>query len=209
MKHLMLPFKDIFTVLYICTIYRASEYGVIGYRLLDNKLFVFVDDPVLMETDKKTQLEKYIEDSFNGTVNITPLGTFLKPHCAIKCGGYITNNITNKRGTIGIFGKMPDLVKNEKERTVTLSSPNLFSDGDIARLPNGEDVGVCIWPVKLEPHRENLIDVAIVEIDSKRIDTIQRAVFNEHILVENIPYKYFDNRVVFKNGEKHKQPTVG
>lgn len=181
---------------------------MVGYRLLDNKLFVFVDDPVMMKTDKKTQLEKYIEDSFNGTVNITPLGTFLKPHCAIKCGGYITNNKSNKRGTIGIFGKMPDLVKNDKERTVALLSPNLFSDGDIASLPNGEDVGVCIWPVKLEPHRENLIDVAIVEIDSKRIDTIQRAVFNEHILVENISYRDLDNRLVFKYGAK-TQTTYG
>lgn len=203
-----IPTKPKLTAQCLARIKKASEYGVIGYRLLDNKLFVFVDDPVLMETDKKTQLEKYIEDSFNGTVNITPLGTFLKPHCAIKCGGYITNNITNKRGTIGIFGKMPDLVKNEKERTVTLSSPNLFSDGDIARLPNGEDVGVCIWPVKLEPHRENLIDVAIVEIDSKRIDTIQRAVFNEHILVENIPYENLDNRLVFKYGAR-TQTTYG
>lgn len=161
-----------------------------------------------METDQKMQLEKYIEDYFNGTVKITPLETFLKPHCAIKCGGYITNNITNKRGTIGIFGKMRDLVKNDKERTVVLSSPNLFSDGDTASLPNGEDVGVCFWPVKLEPHRENLIDVSIVEIDATRKDTIQKAVFNEHILVENIPYKDLENRLVFKYGAK-TQTTYG
>lgn len=192
----------------LARIKEASEYGVVGYRLLDNKLFVFVDGPLMMGTDKKTQLERSIEDFFNGKVTITPLRTFLKPHCAIKCGGYITNNKINKSGTIGVFGKMRNLVKNDIERTVALSSPNLFSDGDIASLPNGEDVGVCFWPVKLEPYMENIIDVSIVEIDSTRIDTIQRSIFNEHILVEECPYEYLNHRLVFKYGAK-TQTTYG
>lgn len=171
-------------------------------------MFVFVDGPLIMETDKKTQLERFIKDSFDGTVKITPLRTVLKPHCGIKCGGYVTNDKINKSGTIGIFGKMRNLVKNEKERTVALSSPNLFSDGDIASLPNGEHVGACCWPVKLEPHRENLVDVSIVEIDSTKIDTIKRAIFNEHILVEEINKDLLNNRLVFKYGAK-TQTTYG
>lgn len=175
---------------------------------MDNKLFVFVDGPLIMETHKKTQLERYIEDSFDGSVQITPLNTVLKPHCAIKCGGYITNNTINKSGTIGIFGKIRNLVTNDMVRTVALSSPNLFSDGDIASLPNGEHVGACCWPVKLEPHRENLVDVSIVEIDSTKIDTIERAIFNEHILVEEIPHEDLDHQLVFKYGAK-TQTTYG
>lgn len=192
----------------LARIKQAKEYGVVGHRLLDNKLFVFVDGPLIMETDKKTQLERFIKDSFDGTVKITPLRTVLKPHCGIKCGGYVTNDKINKSGTIGIFGKMRNLVKNEKERTVALSSPNLFSDGDIASLPNGEHVGACCWPVKLEPHRENLVDVSIVEIDSTKIDTIKRAIFNEHILVEEINKDLLNNRLVFKYGAK-TQTTYG
>lgn len=72
---------------------------------MDNKFLVFVDGPLIMETHNKTQLERYIEDFFDGSVQITSLRTVLKPHCAIKCGGYITNNTINKSGTIGIFGK--------------------------------------------------------------------------------------------------------
>lgn len=37
----------------VCIIYRVKEYGVVGYRLLDNKLFVFVDGFLIMEKDKK------------------------------------------------------------------------------------------------------------------------------------------------------------
>lgn len=202
-----MTFKNL-SFLVACTIYRAKKYGVVGYRLMDNKLFVFVDGPLIMETHKKTQLERYIEDSFDGSVQITPLNTVLKPHCAIKCGGYITNNTINKSGTIGIFGKIRNLVTNDMVRTVALSSPNLFSDGDIASLPNGEHVGACCWPVKLEPHRENLVDVSIVEIDSTKIDTIERAIFNEHILVEEIPHEDLDHQLVFKYGAK-TQTTYG
>lgn len=91
----------------------------------------------MMRTDKKTQLKIITEDSFNGKVKIKPFRRVLKLHCARKCRGYITNR--NNR----IFDKMRDLVKNYEERTVALSSLNLFSDGDIASLRNGEDVCVC------------------------------------------------------------------
>lgn len=58
---------------------------------------------------------------------------------------------------------MRNLVTNNMVRTVALSSPNIFSDGDIASLPNGGHVGACCWTVKLEPHRENLVDVSIAK----------------------------------------------
>lgn len=161
-----------------------------------------------MGTEEKKQLESYIEDSFKGKVKIIPLRTVLKPQCAIKCGGYITNNITNKSGTIGVFGKMRNLVKYDKVRTIALSSPNLFSDGDIASLPNGEKVGACVWPVKPEPLMENLFDVSVVEIDSTRTDEIQWTILNEHFLMEEIPYENLDNRLVFKYGAK-TQKTYG
>lgn len=45
-------------------------------------------------------------------VKIILLRIVLKLYCGIKCGGYVINN---KSGIIGIFGKMCNLVKNDKE----------------------------------------------------------------------------------------------
>lgn len=162
----------------------------------------------MMEAEKKMQLQSYIKDSFKGKVKITPLSKILKPHCAIKCGGYITNDISNKSGTLGVFGKMRDFVHNNQEKTVALSSPNLFIEGDFASLPNGDNIGVCVWPVKPEPPVENICDVSIIEIDSSRINTLERTIFKKQIIVEEIPYNDLDYRLVFKYGAK-TQTTYG
>lgn len=50
--------------------------------------------------------------------------------------------------------------------------------------------------------------MSIVEIDSTKIDTIKRAIFNERILVEDIPHEDLDHQLVFKYGAK-TQTTYG
>lgn len=186
----------------LARINESREFGVVGYRLLEKELFVFEDGPVKMEAEKKMQLENYIEKVFNGKVKIIPLREILKPHCAFECGSFITNSATNKSATIGIFGNMQNLVRNGEEKTVALSSPNLFSEGDHASLPNGENIGVCLWPVKPESQVENLRDVSIIEIDSSWLDRVKRTIFDKHIRVEEIPNRDLDYKQVFKYGAK-------
>lgn len=67
---------------------------------------------------------------------------------------------------------MCNLVKYDKVWIIVLLFFNLFSDGDIVSLLNGEKVGVCVWLVKLEFFMENFFDVFVVEIDFIRIDEI-------------------------------------
>lgn len=162
---------------------------------------------MLKETSRKMQIENSILESFKGRVHFRPLGDVLKPQCTIKCGGFIENDRTNKMGTIGIFGVLQDSLQNNAEKTVAISSPDLFRMGDIASVKN-EKIGVCIWPAKHDQRLQNIHDVSIIEIDSEKKDSSKLTYFDENILIEEVPEKNLDNRLVFKHGAT-TQTTYG
>lgn len=198
-------FKD---SLYYLSYYSASKQGIVGYRLCDNELYVFEDELMLKETPKKMQIENSILESFKGKVYFRPLGDVLKPQCTIKCGGFIANDITNKMGTIGIFGVLQDSLQNQAKKTVAISSPDLFREGNIASGANEERIGVCIWPVQPDQRLQNIHDVSIIDIDSEKKDSLKLTHFDENILIEKVSEAELDNRVVFKYGAA-SQTTYG
>lgn len=186
----------------------ASKQGIVGYRLCADELYVFEDDLMLKESKRKTQIENSILESFKGKVHFKPLGDVLKPQCTIKCGGSIVNDDTKRMGTIGIFGVLQNSLQNHAKKTVAISSPNLFREGDIASVENEERIGVCIWPAQQDQRLQNIHDVSIIEIDPEKIDSIKLTYFDENILIKKDSEAKLDNRVVFKYGAK-TQTTYG
>lgn len=184
-------------------IHSAKEYGVVGYRVIGKELYVF--ENILLKTDakceKREQIKKSIKESFRGLVHFRSFHDVFKQHCAIRCGGYLQNNRNGFRGTIGMFGRLENIVEHDSMQTVAISSPHVISAGTVASLPGGERFGECIWPDNIE----NIHDVSVIKIDRSCLNILQTSILNERIQIEEISRDYLNERKVFKYGAATKR----
>lgn len=174
------------------------EYGVVGHRVIGKELYVF--ENMHLKTDamreKREQIEKSIQESFRGSVHFRSFHEVFKQHCAIRCGGYLQNNRNGVRGTIGMFGRLENIVEHDSMQTVAISSAHVISAGTVASLPGGERFGECIWPDNIE----NIHDVSVIKIDTSCLNILQTSILNERIQIEEISREYLNERKVFKYG---------
>lgn len=178
------------------------EYGVVGYRVIGKELYVF--ENMHLKTDamreKREQIEKSIQESFRGSVHFRSFHEVFKQHCAIRCGGYLQNNRNGVRGTIGMFGRLENIVEHDSMQTVAISSAHVISAGTVASLPGGERFGECIWPDNIE----NIHDVSVIKIDTSCLNILQTTILNERIQIGNL-IDDLNNRKVFKYGAATKR----
>lgn len=184
-------------------IIKASrENGVVGYRLLGNELHIYENEHLGNETARRSEIENSIIENFNGQVHFRLLNNVLKPQYAVKCGDYIENNELSLVGTLGMFGEMKNTPRRNLIQTVALSTPHLFSSGDIAFSLNEKRIGECIWP-----ENKNIYDVSILKIEPAVINSLKQTIFNEQIKIESIPKNDLLKRQVFKYGATSKHTS--
>lgn len=146
--------------------------------------------------EKREQIEKSVKESFRGSVHFRSFHDVFKQHCAIQCGGYLQNKRNGFMGTIGMFGRLENIVEHHSMQIVAISSAHVISAGTVARLPGGERFGECIWPDDME----NIHDVSVIKIDSSCLNILQTSILNERIQIEEISKEYLNDRKVFKYG---------
>lgn len=174
----------------------ARKNGVVGYRLDGNELLIYGDEQMTTGTADTLEIENSIKESFKGRVHFRSFDKDLKPQCTVKCGDYLQNNTTGRKGTVGIFGEVKTAIENDIKQTVALSSGHVINSGDIACSCAGGRFGECIWPES----SANIHDVAVVRIDSSLSGSLNRTFFNEQIMIEEIPKEDLLHRQVFKYG---------
>lgn len=168
-------------------------------------MYVFEDENLSNENGQKLQIEKKIEDAFNGPVHFRSLNSFLTPHSVINCGDYIKNATFGIMGTIGMFGEIPDTINRNTTHVVALTSPHVIWAGNIATLQTGERIGECIWP---DRSPRNIFDISIIKIDSSVLHLLQRTFLNENVTISDFPREILEYRKVFKYGAS-TEFTVG
>lgn len=146
--------------------------------------------------EKREQIEKSVKESFRGSVHFRSFHDVFKQHCAIQCGDYLQNKRNGFMGTIGMFGRLENIVEHHSMQTVAISSAHVISAGTVASLPGGERFGECIWPDDME----NIHDVSVIKIDSSCLNILQTSILNERIQIEEISKEYLNDRKVFKYG---------
>lgn len=170
-------------------------------------MYVFEDENLSNENGQKLQIEKKIEDAFNGPVHFRSLNSFLTPHCVvnINCGDFIQNDTFGIMGTIGMFGEIPDTINRNTTHVVALTSPHVIWAGNVATLPTGERIGECIWP---DRSPRNILDISIIKIDSSVLHLLQRSILDENVTISEFSRESLEYRKVFKYGASTKF-TVG
>lgn len=180
-------------------IFSCKKYGIVGYRLCGNDLYVFEDEQLSNENGQKLQIERKIEDAFNGTVHFRPLNSFLTPHCVVNCGDFIQNEAFGIMGTIGMFGEISDTINRNTTHVVALTSPHVIWAGNVASLKTGERIGACIWP---DRSPRNIFDISIIKIDSSVLHSLQRSILDEHVTISEFSRETLEYRKVFKYGAR-------
>lgn len=174
----------------------SRKNGVVGYRLFGDELHIYGNDQLIIETEKRREIENSIKEHFNGHVLLRSVMNVLKPQCTVKCGDYLKSSTTGRMGTLGIFGEMKTAVENESIQTVALSSAHVISRGEVACTSAGGRFGECIWPGSIA----NIHDVSIIQIDPSSISTLQQTIYNKDIAIEEISKENLLYREVFKYG---------
>ena len=155
-----------------------------------------------MSTDpqKKADLRKCIENNFNGAVCYKSISDVISPHCAVRLGGPLRNGITDRMGTLGIFGTLRDTIEGPSQsenNIIALSSGHLIHENVAAVLSVNDRIGTCMWPANSS---DNILDVSVVKLDQNVIDRIQTVILNERITVGEIPIVDLRYQPVFKYG---------
>lgn len=164
-------------------------------------MYVFEDEKLSNEKGLKLQIEKKIEDAFNGPVHFLSLNSFLTPHCVVRCGDLIQNDTSGIMGTIGMFGEISDTINRNTTHVVAQTSPHVIWAGNVATLPSGERIGECIWP---ERSPRNIYDISIIKIDSSMLHLLQRTIFDENVIISDFSREIHEYRKVFKYGASTK-----
>lgn len=93
--------------------YRLSKNGVVGYRFFENELYIYGNEQLMIEYERRVKIENFIEEYFIGQVYFRLLEQVLVLQCILRCGDFMRNNINNKMGILGIFGEIKSMFVNE------------------------------------------------------------------------------------------------
>nr|XP_022309104.1 uncharacterized protein LOC111114878 [Crassostrea virginica] len=184
----------------VSKIKSGKELGIVGHRLCGNVLYVYEDNKMSTDPQKKADLRKCIEENFNGVVCYKSISDVFSPHCALRWGGPLGNGITGRMGTLGIFGTLRDTIEGPSQsenNIIALSSGHLIHENVAAFLSVNDRIGMCIWPANSS---DNILDVSVVKLDQNVIDRIQTVILNEKITVGDIPKSHLLDQPVFKYG---------
>ena len=166
-----------------------------GHKLCGNVLYIFEDEEMQNDVERRKKVHKSIENFFKGEVRYAAIKDILTPQSDCICGGPIQNGRNGKIGTLGIFGKLVEATQ-ESNVIVALSSGHVLSENTVANVPSLGRVGECIWP---EDSSQNILDVSVIIIDQSRIENLLYR-FNEEITVAEIKKEHLEYLPVFKIG---------
>ncbi|XP_062588441.1 uncharacterized protein LOC134250104 [Saccostrea cucullata] len=189
----------------------GRRFGVVGYRLRGETLYVFENEKSPEKEDKMKGIKNLIQENFKGKVLFKTLtSSSYNPHSAINCGGYIVNIDRNMRGTIGIFGKikgnLPENLTNS-HRIVALTSGHMFMENDIAHtIDQLSRIGKCIWP-KVNANPSSIMpDFAVVQLDPA-YGRPRTHIYDENVFIQQLTKTFLSYRKVFKFGATTGETT--
>ncbi|XP_048748673.2 uncharacterized protein LOC125660908 isoform X3 [Ostrea edulis] len=189
------------------------RFGVIGYRLCGDTLYILENENLVVKNEKfMLPIRKSIQENFQGKVIFHALAnTSFKPHCTVKCGEFLENADRDRKGTIGIFGELKDPTRGnslESSEVVILSSGHLFHEGEIAKYSFSESlkrIGHCIWPTGNENPILNLHDISIIQLDFCMLGRLQKSILKEKVIVDELSKASLNYKKVFKFGAETKE----
>lgn len=187
-------------------IQSESKYGLAGYRIKGNTLYLFEDETKPVTSDQRQKTLSTIRESFPGKIMVESIEHVIKLYCSVKCGDSMKSS-QDKIATIGIFGEIQGLqaAADDTRTTVVLSASHFMHKGEIAFHSTVGRIGECIWPIS---STENFKNVSVILIDAYVTNSLKRYIFEEKVTVSEIPREALLHRKVFKHGAA-SQTTFG